>query len=173
VLVEGRIETTCNKNNFANIVVSPPALRTCAGVSQLLIIKTMNNSPEPIQNTQEDLSKTGIKAYSSAIRTSAIGCISALILALLAVLTLFVEGGDSAGPGFFIFGFLSVGVLVISGAIAIFTSLVGIANGMITFTKNKNLPEDITSAVTKNVGLILGIIVVMVILFKLLKNWVF
>src|SRR5689334_11415403 len=107
----------------------------------------MNNSPEPIQNTQEDLRKTGIKAYSSAIRTSAIGCISALILALLAVLTLFVEGGDSAGPGFFIFGFLSVGVLVISGAIAIFTSLVGIANGMITFTKNKNLPEDITSAV--------------------------
>jgi hypothetical protein len=131
----------------------------------------MNNSPESIQNTQEDLGRTGIKAYSTAVRISAIGCIGALLLALLAVLTLSVEGGDSAGPGFFIFGILSVGVLVISGAIAIFTSLVGIANGMVTFTKNKNLTEDVTNAITKNVGLILGIIVVMVILFKLLKNW--
>ena len=131
----------------------------------------MNNSPEPTQNTQEDLSKVATKAYSIAVHTSAIGCISSLILALLAVLTLFIEGGDSAGPGFFVFGILSVSVLIISGAIAIFISLTGVVNGAAILIQNKNLTEEAINGIAKNFGLILGIIFVMVILFKLLKNW--
>ncbi len=131
----------------------------------------MNSSPEPIKNPLDDLTRSGIKFYSIALRMSAVGCISAFVLALLAILTLFFERGDTSGPGFFIFGILAICVLVVSGAVAIFMSLVGIAHGITTLTENRKLTEEVTNAITKNIGLILGVIVVIAIVFKLLKNW--
>ena len=131
----------------------------------------MNDSPQLTKNIQQGMSKTGSKAYSIALRTGAIGCISSLILALLAVLTLFIEGGDSAGPGFFIFGILALSVLTVSGAVAILISLVGIINGAATLIQTKNLKEENANNITKNFGLILLILFMMAMVFKLLRNW--
>jgi hypothetical protein len=102
----------------------------------------MDSSPEPTKNSEEDLSNSGIKAYSAAVRTGAIGGICSFLLALLAVLTSFNDNSDSAGPGFFIFGFLAIAVLIISGFVAIFMSLAGVINGTAALNQRNNSTEE-------------------------------
>jgi Na+/melibiose symporter-like transporter len=135
----------------------------------------MDNSPESTKNSQVDFNKSGIKAYSAAVRTGIIGGVGSFLLALLAVLTVSAEGGDSAGLGFFIFGFLAIAVLIISGFIAILLSLVGIINGTAALNQKNNSKEETIKqesiiGITKNVGLILGIILILLIVFKILKS---
>ncbi len=134
--------------------------------------KTMNSSPEPIKEPPDSLTKSGIKFYSIALRTSTIGCISSFILILLAISTLFFEKGDTFGPGFLIFGILAIVVLVVSGGIAIFTGLVGIANGIITLNEDKNYTEELKNGITNNVTLILGVILVLFFVYRFLKGFI-
>ena len=130
----------------------------------------MDKSTESTENAKEDLSKAGTKAYSTAFRTSVIGGIVSFALVLLAVLTLFVEGGDSAGPGFFIFGFLALAVLIISSITAILINLAGVVNGTIALNQSNNTREKSIDGITKNISLILGIGLVLLIVLKLLTD---
>src|SRR5215207_4338732 len=134
-------------------------------------LTTMNDLHEPMKEYPDDSTLSGKKSYSTALRTSAIGCISSFVLALLAIATLFFEKGDTSGPAFLIFGILAIGALIVFSAIAVFTSLVGITHGVITLTESKNLKKEVTDTIAKNIGLVLGIIVVMAIVFRLLTNW--
>jgi hypothetical protein len=66
-----------------------------------------------------------------------IGVAISFLLGLCAVSTLFTEKGDTAGSGFYIFGFLALSALVVSIGIALIAGLVEMANSIaITFQKN-------------------------------------
>jgi len=128
----------------------------------------MENPPEPTENTRGELSKAGAKAYTTAFRTIVIGGIVSFLFVLLAILTLFTEGGDSAGLGFFIFAFLALSVFTVCSFISLAISLIGIIKGTTALSQNKNSKEEITDGITKNIGLILGIILLALIAYKLL-----
>ena len=129
----------------------------------------MSNLPESSNNEQENLSKAGQKNYSAAIRTAVIGGTVSLLFALLAIATLFIEHSDSAGPGFFVLGFLAIAVLLISGFIVIFISLAGVINYATMLNRNKDSREESINGITKSVGLILGIVLALLIAVKLLN----
>ena len=131
----------------------------------------MNDSIEPTESTKEDLAKAGLKTYSTAIRVSVTGGIGFVLFTGLAILSLFSEGGDSAGPSFFIFGFLAMAVLIISSSIAILLSLAGVVNSATALNQSNNSKEESISGITKNVSLLVGIILVLLVLFKFLKNF--
>ena len=130
----------------------------------------MNDLPEPTNNEQENLHKSGQKAYSFAIRTIAIGGVISLLFALLAISTLFNGKSDSAGLGFFVFGFLAIAIFIISGFIAILMSLAGVINYATIPNQNDDSAEDPLNGVVKNIGLILLIIFGLLMAFKLLKT---
>jgi hypothetical protein len=127
----------------------------------------MSNLPETSSNEQENLSKAGQKNYSAAMRTAAIGGSISFLFALLAIATLFTEHSDSAGPGFFVLGFLAIAVFLISGFIVIFMSLAGVINYATMLNQNKDSREDAVNGITKSVGLILGIVLALLIAVKL------
>jgi uncharacterized membrane protein YidH (DUF202 family) len=129
----------------------------------------MNNLPEPTNNEQDNLSKAGQKNYSAAIRTGVIGGIVSFLFALLAIATLFTEHSDSAGLGFFVFGFLAIAVFIISGFIVILISLAGVINYTTLMNRNNDSREESIKGITKSVGLILGIVLALLIAFKLLN----
>jgi len=129
----------------------------------------MSNLPEPSNNERENLSKAGQKNYSAAIRTAVIGGTVSLLFALLAIATLFIEHSDSAGPVFFVLGFLAIAVLLISGFIVILISLAGVINYATMLNRNKDSREESINGITKSVGLILGIVLALLIAVKLLN----
>ena len=127
----------------------------------------MTNLPETSNTTDEDFNKTGAKTYNTAFRTIVIGSIVSFLLLLLAILTLFTEGGDSAGPGFFIFGFLALAVFAISCFISLITSVIGLIKGTVSLSQNKSSNDEAGDGLTKNITLILGIILIVFIAYKL------
>ena len=129
----------------------------------------MSNLSEPSSSEQNNFSKAGQKNYSAAIRTAIIGGIISFLFALLAIATLFTENSDSAGPGFFIFGFIAIAIFVLSGFIVIIISLAGVINHATTLNQNKDLREESVNGITKSIGLILGIVLALLIVFKLLN----
>lgn len=129
----------------------------------------MSNLSEPSSSEQNNLSKAGQKNYSVAIRTAIIGGVISFLFALLAIATLFTENSDSAGPVFFIFGFIAIAIFVISGFIVIIISLAGVINYATTLNQNKDLREESVNGITKSIGLILGIVLALLIAFKLLN----
>ena len=127
----------------------------------------MENPPDPTEDVKVDLIKSATKAFSTAFRTIVIGGIVSFLLILLAVSTLFIEGGDSAGPGFFILGFLALAVFVISCVISLVTSAIGLIKGTIALSDYKNSKDEIRDGITKNITLILGILLMLLIAYKL------
>jgi len=129
----------------------------------------MNNLPDPTNNEQENLSKAGQKNYSAAIRTGVIGGIVSFLFALIAIVTLFTEHSDSAGLGFYVFGFLAIAVFIISGFIVIIISLTGVINYTTALNRNNESREASINGIIKSIGLILGIVLAVLIAFKLLN----
>ncbi len=131
---------------------------------------SMNNLPEPIKNVKESANSSGQNNYSAALRTCATGGIISLIVALIAISTLFLSGSDAAGPGFFILGFLAIAILVISGFIAILRSLATIVNLQKISKQNSSSPEEIANGIANGIVLIVGIVLVLLVVFSLLKG---
>ena len=131
----------------------------------------MSNLLEPKNSEQENLSRAGQENYSAAIRTGATGGILSFLFALFAITTLFIENSDSAGPGFYIFGFLAVAVFAISGFIVIFMGLAGVINYATMLKRNYDSREESMNGITKGIGLILGIVLAFLIAFKILTSW--
>jgi len=129
----------------------------------------MNNLPDPTNNEQENLSKAGQKNYSAAIRTGVIGGIVSFLFALIAIVTLFTEHSDSAGLGFYVFGFLAIAVFIISGFLVIIISLAGVINYTTALNRNHESREVSINGIIKSIGLILGIVLAVLIAFKLLN----
>jgi hypothetical protein len=128
----------------------------------------MDNLPEKLNSTNEDVSNIGTKSYKTALRVLIIGGIISFSLLILAILTLFTEGGDSAGPGVFIFGFLALAVFATSCFISLIISVIGLIKGTVSLSQNKNLNNEVGDGLAKNITLILGIILVVFIAYKLL-----
>ena len=115
------------------------------------------------------MSKAGQKNYSAAIRTGVIGGIVSFLFALIAIVTLFTEHSDSAGLGFYVFGFLAIAVFIISGFIVIIISLTGVINYTTALNRNNESREASINGIIKSIGLILGIVLAVLIAFKLLN----
>ena len=129
----------------------------------------MNNLPEPTKNEQENLSRAGHKNYSAAIHTGVIGGIVSCLFALIAIGIVFTGHSDSPGLDFYIFGFLAIVVLIISGIIVIVISLAGAINYATALSRNKDGREESINGITKSISLILGIVLALLIVFKLLN----
>jgi hypothetical protein len=127
----------------------------------------MKSMPESVDNTSEKLSKAGTEAYLSALHIFATGCAASLALTIFAVLTLFMEDGDSAGPGFFVLGFLAITVFLASSIVSLVKSIVGIINYVEAMLKSDN-PKELKDNIFKNLALILGIVFAGLIVYKLI-----
>ena len=126
-------------------------------------IMSKTNSENNESEKQDEPRK---KSYSTAFRISIKGGGISFLFVLLAVLTLF-NGTDSAGPSFFIFGFIAIAVFVISGLIAIFISLAEIVNYIIARTQNSDLAQNLTDEIEINIIIIVGILLAFLAAFKL------
>ena len=113
---------------------------------------------------EDGLSKAGIKSYLSSFRTIVIGGIFSFLLILLAILTLFIDGGDSAGPGFVIFGFLALSVFAISCFISLVKSLIEIITAL---SQNEKSEDEIIDRIAINLALIIGIILLAFVAYRL------
>ena len=129
----------------------------------------MNSAPESMKEPPDNLTRSGMKSFSIALRTSIIGCISSIILVLLGILTIFFEKGDTT-PGFNLSVILAIVVLIVCGAIALFTSLVGVGHGIFTLTEDKQLTKEVISALTKNISLSLGVLLGLLFVYKFLRS---
>lgn len=118
----------------------------------------------------DNLTKSGMKFYSIALRTSKIGCISSVLLVLLGIVTIFFEKGDTT-PSFNLLVILAMVVLVICGVVATFTILVGIGNGIITSIEDRNYSEETKTAITYNIGLLLGVTLVLLFVYRFLRSF--
>jgi hypothetical protein len=76
----------------------------------------MTNLPD---STKEETSQSSNGFIVKTLWISLFAFFLSLILGVCAVITVFIEGGDSAGIGFYVFGFLALIVLAISILIAI------------------------------------------------------
>ena len=88
---------------------------------------------------------------------------------LLAIATLATERSDSAGPGFFVFGFLAFVVFIIFGFIAILISSAGVIRYAIMLIRYEDSKEESSHGIAKCVLLILGIVLAFLIAIKLLN----
>lgn len=127
----------------------------------------MKSLSESVDNTNEKLSTAGTEAYLSSLHIFATGSATSLALAILAVLTVFMEDGDSAGPSFFVIGFMAIIVFLASSIVSLVKSIVGIINYFEVMLKSDN-PEELRNNIFKNLALILGIVLAGLIVYKLI-----
>ena len=116
---------------------------------------------------EDGLSKAGIKSYLSSFRTIVIGGIFSFLLILLAILTLFIDGGDSAGPGFVIFGFLALSVFAISCFISLVKSLLEVIKIITVLSQNEESKDEIVDRIAINLAMIFGIILLAFVAYRL------
>ena len=130
----------------------------------------MNNKPQSTNDPPDSLTKTGMKSYSLALLVSKIGCIGPVILILLGVSTAYLEKGDTS-PTFDLLIILAIMFFIICAAIVLFTSLVGITHGILTFIEDKDNSEEIKNALTNNITVFLGVILVLLFAYRFLRNF--
>jgi hypothetical protein len=119
----------------------------------------------------EDVSKvSNINAFKIATQTVAISGGISILLILIAILSLSTEKGDSAGAGFYLFYFCGLFIFAVSSIISLGIFVNGVIKGKRALSKNNNIRYEIDNAITKNIFLIFGIILLWVIIYKLLTN---
>jgi hypothetical protein len=120
------------------------------------------------ESDKEKLNKTGIKDYRNALRIIVTGGIISFLLIVIAISTLFIDGGDSAGPSFFLFSFFALAVFVISSLASLLMSLVGIIKNVTAPPQSEESKEEYHDGIIKNITLVLGIILLALVVYKIL-----